>query len=129
VPTWSNRRSPFWAAWGNTLIHSLFAPVTQARFGTAGFDLLRGPGTVNLDSSLFRTFRVKERWVLQFRAECFNAANTPHFSNPGANVSSMQLNSDGSVKNLNGYTQITGVSATSRLVDERYFRFGLKLLF
>jgi hypothetical protein len=41
----------------------------------------------------------------------------------------MQLNSDETIKRLNGYTQITGVSATSRLVDERYFRFGLKLLF
>ena len=106
-----------------------FAPVTQARFGTAGYDLLRGPGTVNLDASLFRSFRLKERWSLQFRAESFNFTNTPHFSNPGANVSSMQLNSDGTIKSLNGYTQITGVSATSRLVDERYFRFGLKLLF
>lgn len=39
-----------------------FAPVTQARFGTAGFDLLRGPGTVNLDASLFRSFKFTERW-------------------------------------------------------------------
>jgi hypothetical protein len=39
------------------------------------------------------------------------------------------LNSDGSVKSLNGYTQITGVNPGSRLVDERYLRLGLKLLF
>jgi hypothetical protein len=106
-----------------------FAPVTQARFGTAGFDLLRGPGTVNLDASLFRSFKLTERWSLQFRAESFNFTNTPHFANPGANVSSMQLNSDGSIKSLNGYTQITSVTGASRLVDERYFRLGLKLLF
>jgi hypothetical protein len=106
-----------------------FAPVTEARFGTAGFNLLRGPGTVNLDLSLFRNFKLTERWSLQLRAESFNFTNTPHFANPAANVSSMQLNSDGTIKSLNGYTQITGVNPGSRLVDERYFRFGLKLLF
>ena len=83
----------------------------------------------NLDLSIFRDFKVSERFSVQFRAESFNLTNTPHFSNPGANVSNLQLNADGSVKNLNGYDQITGVSAPSRNTDERYFRFGLRLAF
>jgi hypothetical protein len=111
--------------WFNPLA---FAPVTTARFGTAGFDTLRGPGTANLDASLFRTIKVHERWSLQIRAECFNVANTPHFSTPGANVSSMQVNSNGTL-NLNGFTQITSVNPGGRLVDERYFRLGLKIVF
>ena len=35
---------------------------------------------------------------MQFRAEALNLTNTPHFSNPGASVSSLSLNPDGTVK-------------------------------
>ena len=106
-----------------------FAPVTAVRFGTAGFNSLRGPGVTNLDASIFRDFKATERITIQLRAEALNFTNTPHFSNPGANVSNLQLNPDGSIRNLGGFTQITGVSAPSRLTDERYFRFGLRIGF
>jgi hypothetical protein len=112
--------------WFNPLA---FAPVTTARFGTAGFDTLRGPGVVNLDASLFRSFRLGEKVSLQFRGEALNLANTPHFSNPGGSVSNLVLNPDGSVKSLGGFTTITGTSAGSRLTDERYLRFGLRISF
>jgi hypothetical protein len=59
----------------------------------------------------------------------FNLSNTPHFANPGADVSNLQLNTDGTVKSLNGYHQITAVNPSSRLSDERYFRFGIRLGF
>ncbi len=106
-----------------------FAPVTAVRFGTAGFNSLRGPGATNLDASLFRTIAVTERFTVQVRAEALNLTNTPHFANPGANVSNLQLNADGSVRSLGGFTQITGVSAPSRITDERYFRFGIRIGF
>jgi hypothetical protein len=106
-----------------------FAPVTDVRFGTSGFNNMRGPGVVNLDLSLFRTFKLTERFALQFRAEALNATNTPHFSNPGSNVSNLQLNPDGSVRSYGGFGIVTGVSAPSRLVDERYMRFGLRFSF
>ncbi|MEJ7608536.1 MAG: hypothetical protein WKF37_20260, partial [Bryobacteraceae bacterium] len=72
-----------------------FARVTEPRFGTAGFNSLRGPELVNLDMGLFRQFKFTERVSMQFRAEAFNATNTPHFSNPSANISNLRLNSDG----------------------------------
>lgn len=106
-----------------------FAPVTAVRFGTAGYNSLRGPGVTNLDASIFRDFKVTERFTIQLRAEALNLTNTPHFGNPGANVSNLQLNPDGSIRNLGGFTQITGVSAPSRLTDERFFRFGLRIGF
>ena len=80
------------------------------------------------DFPILGRLRLQEHWSLQFRAECFNLANTPHFSNPGANVSSMQVNSNGTLS-LNGFTQITDVNPEGRLVDERYFRLGLKIIF
>jgi hypothetical protein len=113
-----------------------FAPVTTAAFGTAGFDTLYGPGAVDLDLSLFRNFRVSERFTLQFRAEAYNLTNTPHFNNPAAYVGSVQYatNANGtpnysSIVNLNGFDQITGVNPAARLVDQRYFRLGMKILF
>ena len=104
--------------------------MTTARFGTSGYNSLRGPGVKNFDFSLFRTFHVTERVTTQFRAEAFNLTNTPHFSNPGANVSNMQLNTDGTIKNLGGFSQITTTSGIGREgVDERVFRFGLRIAF
>ena len=105
-----------------------FVPVTAARFGNAGFNSLRGPGVANWDIGLFREFAVRERVKIQFRAEAFNGTNTPHFSNPGANVSNLTLNTDGSVRSLGGFSEITGTNSIGREgIDERQFRFGLRM--
>ena len=100
-----------------------FVPVTAVRFGNSGRDILRGPGLFNTDLGLFRTFAITERFKLQFRAEAFNISNTPQFGLPAATVSSATRNSDGSIKALNGYTEITSASG------ERQLRFALKFYF
>jgi hypothetical protein len=98
---------------------SAFAPVTLARYGTSGRNILRGPGLVNLDGSLFRNFQVTERWAVQFRAEAFNLSNTPHFNNPSANVSS------------GGFMTITSALTSANNVEggERVLRFALRISF
>ncbi len=106
-----------------------FQPVTTARFGNAGFNSMRGPGVGNLDLGIFREFAVKERIRIQFRAEAFNATNTPHFALPGTNVSNLVLNSDGSIRNLAGFSTITGTQNLGRDFDERHLRFGLRISF
>ncbi len=106
-----------------------YATVTNVAFGTSGFNQLRGPGSTNIDMNVFRDFRFKERFKVQVRGEAFNAANHPHLSNPGTNVSNMSLNPDGSVKSLGGFSQITSTTALGRLIDPRYFRFGLRFTF
>jgi len=50
--------------------------------GTAGRDIVRGPGFSNLDFALFKNFPVTERIKGQFRVQAYNLTNTPHFSNP-----------------------------------------------
>lgn len=100
-----------------------FKTVTDVRFGTSGRNILRGPGLFNLDGSIFRNFRLNERFTLQFRTEMFGVTNTPQFGNPGATVSSMTLNPDGGVSKLNGYTEITSASG------ERQIRFAGKITF
>ncbi|HXG56458.1 MAG TPA: TonB-dependent receptor [Vicinamibacterales bacterium] len=101
-----------------------FAPVTEVRFGNSGRNSLRGPGLMNLDASLFRDFRIASRYTMQFRAEVFNVTNRPAFNNPGANASSATRAADGTIINLNGYTEITSAQAT-----ERQLRFALRLRF
>ena len=85
--------------------------------GNAGYNTLRGPGVTNVDMSVFRDFKVRERYTIQFRAEALNLTNTPHFSTP-----------QGSVTNA-AFGQITSTTTASRLIDERYLRFGLKIRF
>jgi hypothetical protein len=105
-----------------------FAPVTTATFGTASFNSLRGPGATNFDASVFRDFHILERLNMQFRAESFNVTNTPHFANPGANVSGAAI-VNGTATASNGYSQITNVNPLGRLLDARYFRFGVRFTF
>jgi hypothetical protein len=103
-----------------------FAPVTEARFGNAGFNTLTGPGIAEWDLGVFRQFDVGPA-NLQFRVEGWNLTNRPQFNNPGTNRSSLQLNPDGSIRNLNGYTEITGTRGNK--TSERSFRVGLRLGF
>jgi hypothetical protein len=103
-----------------------FAPVTEVRFGTAGFNTLRGPGVAQWDLGLFRQVNMGHRANVQVRIEAFNVTNRPQFGNPGANRSSLQLNPDGSIRNLNGYTEITGTSGSK---SERQVRVGLRIGF
>ncbi len=105
-----------------------FKPATEIRFGTSPWLAFRGPSYTNLDMSLFRTFSFAKK-TLQLRVEALNATNTPHFSNPGTNVSNLQLNTDGTVRNLNGFGVITSTTRTGRQYDEREWRLGLRLGF
>jgi hypothetical protein len=114
-------------SWFNPLA---YANVTQVRFGTSGFETLRGPGQIDLDAALFRTFRVTERFHAQFRAQCFNVANTPHFANPASGASSLVLNPNGTVNNLGGFTVITSTTGNGREgIDQRLFELALRLSF
>ena len=61
-------------------------PAGQIRFGTTGRNIIRGPGFFNLDGSLFRDFKITERVKIQVRAEMFSLTNTPHYNNPGTDV-------------------------------------------
>ena len=107
---------------------SAFAPVTQARFGTAGFNILRGPASFNSDLGLFRKFKFTERVSMELRAEAFNFTNTPKFNNPSNNISNLKLNKDGSYQS--GVFEITSTAGVGREgIDERMLRLGLRISF
>jgi len=91
---------------------SKFSAPPPAAFGNVGRNVLRGPGLVNLDFSLFRKVPVTERFNLELRVESFNLTNTPHFSNPNGSFTSASFG-----------------QVLSAEPDQRQFQFGLKLIF
>ena len=107
-----------------------FRAVTEPRFGNAGYNTMRGPKFANVDLSVQRQFNLRDRLTLQARVEIFNLTNTPHFANPNANVSNLQLNADGTIRNLGGFSSITSTANSGRDgIDERVVRLGLRLGF
>jgi len=56
-------------------------------FGTLGRDQIYGPGFWNIDFSTTKTFPLRERLTLQFRAEFFNIFNHPNFALPNNVIS------------------------------------------
>ncbi len=90
---------------------SAFQVQPQYTYGNSGRNILNGPWLTNLDLSLAKVVALTERVRVQFRAEAFNATNTPYFGLPAANITAA------------GVGQITTAS------DPRRIQFGLKVLF
>jgi hypothetical protein len=110
---------------GNAYFDPLaFKPVTEARFGTAPWGALRGPGVRNWDLGVFRQFELPRSMNVQLRVEAFNVLNKQHFRNPGGtsgtNVSNLRLNPDGTVRDLNGFAEVLEAE------NERQVRIGLR---
>ena len=100
-----------------------FARVTTAAtFGNAGRNIFRGPGFTDLDLSIFRNFKITERFTFQFQAQAFSITNTPHFANPVSDY------------NNKNFGVVTGTMATNNASlggsgGERQWWFAGKLVF
>ncbi len=90
-------------------------PITL--FGNAARRLGRGPTSKNLDFSLFKNFRIRDRANVQFRAEAFNLTNSPTFFLPSASSAALTLGNA-------SFGKLSSSSATGRQLQ-----FGLKLSF
>jgi hypothetical protein len=55
-------------------------------FGNARKDIALGPGRTNFDTSLYKTFKIREAMGFEFRAESFNTFNHTEFNGIGANL-------------------------------------------
>jgi outer membrane receptor protein involved in Fe transport len=96
--------------WFNT---NAFAP-SVLMYGNSPRDPVVGPGTHAVDLTLMKQFRMpyKESHSLEFRAEAFNAFNTPQFSTPDAKL---------------GDTAFGQVTSTK--LDNRQIQLALKYIF
>ena len=62
--------------------HSVLIPPALGTFGTSSRNSFPASGLTNLDLSVTKGWRFKERLTTQFRAEFFNILNHPNFTNP-----------------------------------------------
>jgi hypothetical protein len=79
-----------------------FAAPAHGTYSNQGFDEFTGPGTKQIDFSIFKNFPLTERARLQFRAEIFNIFNFVDYSNAiGNNVQGSNLGQIGSTYDVN----------------------------
>lgn len=74
-------------------------------FGNVGRNSLRSQAFRNGDVSIFRSFPIQGERSLEFRAEMFNATNTPTWGKPGANI------------NRAHFGEVTSTFSTSRQIQ------------
>ena len=73
------------ARWFNT---AAFTNAPQFTLGTSSRNPVRGPGLQDADLMLGKTFRITERYNVEFRAEVFNVSNTPPLNDPNGSFGS-----------------------------------------
>ncbi len=120
VPDISPRQShPTKEKWFNT---AAFINPPLYTFGNVPRTLpnVRGPGTVNFDTSLFKNFTVRGGTTLSFRVEAFNLFNHPSLGNPNGTFSP-------GTNGLNASGTFGTIASTN--VDNREIQLALKLLF
>jgi hypothetical protein len=70
---------------------SAFAVNAVGTFGTAGRNILRGPGDANFDAGISKNFVIREGMRIQFRSEFFNTLNRVNLGNPNTNATAAQF--------------------------------------
>ena len=104
-----NSSNPTIARWFNPQAFSIPALFT---FGNSRRNLLRGPGAVTFDTSLYKNFAFADKINVQFRGEFFNIFNKANFGNPAGNIS------------VPATVGVIGSAAPARVIQ-----FGLRLTF
>ena len=89
------------------------ALAASGTYGNMGGNIMYAPPTDTLDLSLAKGYKVRENYLIQFRAEAINFANTPQFSNPNGSVTSANF----------------GKITSTRTGSERHLQFSLRIRF
>ena len=106
--------------WFNPLA---FGRPADGTLGNTGRNFLRGPGFTNFDFSLFKTFKFKERFSLQYRAEFFNIFNHTQWFGVDSAINVANPNSPVTAASRGQ----SGIITTAR--DPRNIQMALKLSF
>jgi hypothetical protein len=113
---------------------SFLVPPAIGTFGNAGRNIFRDTGFHNLDLSISKNWKFRERFGVQFRAEMFNVTNHPNFANPWGGTSGFGAGAtaDPSVGPYGCGCATPDVAAVNPVVGSggaRAIQFGLKLTF
>jgi hypothetical protein len=110
--------------------------IPAGEFGTAPRDLLRGPGTWQLDLGIAKHFSLTERASLEFRSEFFNIFNHPQLGPPQATCDVTASNPAGCPTGFGSI--VTAVNLNTAIVNPitpvgsgtpREIQFALRLVF
>jgi hypothetical protein len=61
------------------------------RFGNSAPNILEGPGVLNLDAGIYKTFRILERLSAQLEGTFTNVLNHPNYALPNTNIRSSSV--------------------------------------
>jgi hypothetical protein len=98
-------------------------PPAPGNFGDMRRNVVYGPGFVNLDFSVSKAFKFRERFSLQLRGEFFNILNHPNFADPDHDFS------DGATLGLAQFTP--DVAASNPVIGSggsRHIQVGAKII-
>ncbi|MDP8983259.1 MAG: TonB-dependent receptor [Acidobacteriota bacterium] len=90
-------------------------------FGNLGRNVIIGPGFEDIDLSLVKSTKIRERLTLQFRVDAFDLFNHPNFGQPNRTVSTAAGNTFGQISNTRFATGDSGSS--------RQLQLAMKLIF
>jgi Carboxypeptidase regulatory-like domain/TonB dependent receptor len=113
--------------------NSVMTPPLNGTYGTMGRNIFRDSGFKNVDFSVFKDFKFKERVGAEFRVELFNVFNHPNIANPYGASNASALGTDPSNNGKFGCGCSTpDVAAGNPLVgsgSSRVMQLGFKLTF
>jgi hypothetical protein len=113
--------------------NSFITPPALGTFGNMGRNILRDSGYHNWDLSIFKNFRVTERFGAQLRWEVFNVLNIPIAANPSGASSFVNTGNTPGPGAVFGASFLTpDFAAGNPLVgsgSQRVMQLGLKLTF
>lgn len=102
-----------------------FALPGVGKFGTLGRGVVVGPGVKNIDFSINKNWRVRERYGIQFRAEMFNLFNHVNFTTVDTGLSLQNVSSNADF----GRSTNTNFGRLGGNRGPREIQFGLKITF
>jgi hypothetical protein len=114
---------------------SILIPPAYGSLAASGNNLFRGTPYYNVDLSVTKQWKFRERWTAQFRAEAFNLLNHVNLSNPyggpgGDNSFTDPTGTAGAGFGFRNETpDITSSNAVLGSGGPRAIQLGLKLIF
>jgi TonB dependent receptor len=128
VPLWISDPD---VAGGREINRAAFSTPSGAVQGDLGRNALRGFDATEVDLTLRRQFRLRERLALQARADLFNIFNHPNFGSPINYLSSPQFGQSTQMlgASLGNGGQYGGLNPLYQIGGPRSVQLALKLLF